>query len=73
MRTKVKHKRPIQQISPCALVEYIGMEILCPIPRTKSGGQFVVVFSEWYSLMARDIPVPDISITDIAFIRLNQS
>lgn len=54
-RTHGKHQRQLKLFLPEGSLEYIGMEILGPQPKTKQSNLFVVVMTDLYNKMIKAI------------------
>lgn len=61
-----KRKRPLQSFPALEPLEFIAMNILYPLPRTISGCQYVDVFKNHYSDLARGIPTSRTALTHLA-------
>lgn len=57
-------------VFPEGPLEYVGMAILGPIPKTKEGIQLLVVMTEKYKKLIRAVPVEKSSATTVARIIL---
>ena len=63
--TKQKHLRLFPANGP---LEFVAMDILGPLPKTKQGNQFVVVLTDRYSKLTRAIPTGKTTATTVATI-----
>lgn len=53
---RYKRQRPLQVFPPSESLDFIAMDILDPLPRTRNGNQKVVVTTYWYVKLKRAIP-----------------
>lgn len=49
IRTKLKHKCQIQVFSPSDSLVFIAIDIIGPLPWTKSGNNYKVIVTDWYN------------------------
>lgn len=47
-------------------LEFVSMDILGPLPNTKTGNKFIVVMTDHYSILTRAIPTKKTTATDVA-------
>lgn len=66
MGTKFSHQRIFELFLPSGPLELIAVNILEPLPRTRSGKQFVVIITDMYSNLARVVTSTKLTLTQVA-------
>lgn len=67
-RGHVKLQRQLQLFPASGPLEFVALDILGPLPKTKKENLYVVVMTDRYSKLTRDIPTSSITTTAVKYI-----
>lgn len=70
-RNRNQHKQPLQLFSPTQPLHFVAMNILCPLPKTTNGNQYVTVIKNSSSKRTWATPSPKTTSTHFANIFLH--
>lgn len=60
------HQRQLQLFPATGPFKFIAVDILGPLPQSRSGNQVMIIITDWYSKLTRTIPTPKLSSTYVA-------
>ena len=69
--TAAKHQKLLKLFPASGPLEFVAMDLLGPLPKTKRGNTFVLVITDRYSKLTRAIPLKATKATDIAMAFLD--
>lgn len=64
--TELRHQRKLELFLPNGPLEFVAIDILGSIPRTRSGNKFVVVITGKYFKLTQVIPTTNITSSEVA-------
>jgi hypothetical protein len=75
-RKELKGKRRrtyfLKLFPPLGPLEFIAIDILGPLPKTKSGHQYLVIISDRFSKLTRAVPVRNVTAETVAIAFFNE-
>lgn len=68
MGTKLKHQGQLKLLPPVGSLKFLAIDLLWPLPRSKTGNQLVVIMTDRYSKLLRAILTTKITSTQVVHI-----
>lgn len=68
MCLKIEHQRELELFQPAGPFEFVALDILGPLPKTKIVNQFVAILTDRYSKLTSFIPTAKMTSTKVAHI-----
>lgn len=69
--THRKHQRHMRLFPATGPLEFIALDILGPIPKTKDGNQYEILITDRYKKLPRAIPVTKTAVPHVAAVVLD--
>jgi hypothetical protein len=71
LKGKRRHTALLKLFPPSAPLEFVAIDILGPLPKTKSGNRYLLIISDRFSKLTRAVPLAEINAVDVAVAFFN--